>query len=181
MQAGDPDAFAELYDRHAVMAYSIAYRICGRELAEDVTQVAFMDAWRNSARYKARHGSFTTWLLQIVRNRAIDAYRKRGTDRKHRAEPPKPHDGEVAGLDALPSPRSTDADVAHRERASEIQAGLVQLPEKQREVIELAFFGGLSHSEIATSLELPPGTVKGRMRHGLEKMRGELTAGGDVR
>jgi len=176
MQAGDPEAFAEIYDRHSRVAYSIAYRICGPDLAEDATQSAFLAAWRNRAQYKSASGEFRPWLLTIVRNRAIDAYRTNGSERRHRAVLPGSPDDPERGVNELPSPRTTEAEVLGREKAQEVQVGLAKLPAEQREVIELSFFGGRSHSQIAADLELPSGTVKGRMRLGLQKLREELSA-----
>ena len=128
----DPDALAVLYDRHGAVAYSLAYRMVGeRQAAEDVTQEAFISIWRNGGRFDPARGSARSWMLSIVRYRAIDMMRTRG------AKAPK--------LDLDDS-----------------------------SAIELAYFGGFSHSQISKLLDLPLGTVKGRMRLGLEKIRREI-------
>jgi RNA polymerase sigma-70 factor (ECF subfamily) len=161
----DATAFEVLYDRHADAAFSLAYRMCAqRALAEDVVQEAFLSLWRSRARYDRRRGSVRTWVLGIVHNRAIDALRRRtARDR-----------GAVSGEgieQQLVAPQRTDAEFARREEAREIRDALEQLPDEQSRVIELAYFGGLTHIQIAAMLDTPVGTVKGRMRLGLAKMR----------
>jgi len=159
------DAFEVIYDRHADTAYSLAYRICRqRPLAEDVVQEAFLSLWRSGARYDRNRGSVRTWTLGIVHNRAIDALRRRAVRER----------GVVSdeGLEErLPASERTDVEFARRDEAREIRDALEQLPEEQSRVIELAYFGGLTHVEIASKLDTPIGTVKGRMRLGLAKMR----------
>jgi RNA polymerase sigma-70 factor, ECF subfamily len=168
----DAAAFEVFYERHGGAAYSLAHRIVGDPgRAEDVTQEAFLSIWRSQARYDAARGSVRTWSLGIVRNRAIDAMR--------RAAPPTRRldlDDEAL-LEAQRSPERTDAEVIRRDTARHIRGALGALPREQSEVIELAFFGGFSHSEIADVLSLPLGTVKGRMRLGLEKIRATLAEG----
>jgi RNA polymerase sigma-70 factor (ECF subfamily) len=161
----DADAFEAIYDRHADAAFSLAYRICGqRPLSEDVVQEAFMSLWRSGARYDRDRGSVRTWLLGIVHHRAIDALRRRSVrDRGTVSD-----DGMQ---ERLAAPERTDVEFARRDEAREIRAALGQLPEEQSRVIELAYFGGLTHVEIASLLDTPIGTVKGRMRLGLAKMR----------
>jgi RNA polymerase sigma-70 factor (ECF subfamily) len=160
-----PAAFEVIYDRHAGAAYSLAYRMCAqRALAEDVVQEAFLSLWRSRARYDRNRGSVRTWVLGIVRNRAIDALRRRSVrDRGVVVE---------EGIEErLVAPERTDLEVARREEAREIRDALDALPEEQSRVIELAFFGGLTHAQIAAMLDAPVGTIKGRMRLGLAKMR----------
>jgi RNA polymerase sigma-70 factor, ECF subfamily len=167
----DADAFEVFYDRHSGIAYSLAYRIVGeRAAAEDVTQEAFVSIWRSGARYDLARGSVRSWTLGIVRNRAIDALRSASGRGAKLA-----FDDSV--LEQRPSGDLTDAEALRRETASEIRGALDGLPGEQSKVIELAYFGGFSHSEIAAMLSLPLGTVKGRMRLGLERIRGELTEG----
>jgi len=165
----DADAFAVIYDRHATAAYSLAYRICGtRALAEDVVQEAFLSLWRRLDRYDAARGELRSWLLGIVHNGAIDKVRQSAVHERRRAS------GE--GLEErLQSPERTDLEVEQREQANEVQAALRGLPPEQRRVIELAYFEGLTHTEIAARLELPVGTIKGRMRLGLAKLAGVLS------
>jgi RNA polymerase sigma-70 factor (ECF subfamily) len=171
VRRGDADAFAVVYDRHASSAYSLAYRMMGsRGPAEDVTQEAFLSAWRSGARYDRGRGSVRTWLLGIVHHRAIDAMR-RGKVRDF----PRVDDENAA--DRLEADERTDVEVARREEASTILAAIETLPSEQSQVIELAYFGGFTHTEIATMIEAPVGTVKGRMRLGLKKLRDELGHG----
>ncbi|HEX3041723.1 MAG TPA: sigma-70 family RNA polymerase sigma factor [Solirubrobacterales bacterium] len=168
----DPEAFEVLYDRHGGAAYSLAYRIVGdRAAAEEVTQEAFISVWRSGARFDATRGSVRSWLLSVVRNRAIDFLRSRA------GKAPKLTFDDDAVLEARPAEERTEDEALQRETAAEIQGALGKLPGEQSKVIELAYFGGFSHSEIARILNLPMGTVKGRMRLGLEKIRGELAEG----
>jgi RNA polymerase sigma-70 factor (ECF subfamily) len=168
----DPEAFEVLYDRHGGAAYSLAYRIVGdRAAAEEVTQEAFISVWRSGARFDAARGSVRSWLLSVVRNRAIDFLRSRA------GKAPKLTFDDDAVLEQRPAQERTEDEALQRETAAEIQGALGKLPGEQSKVIELAYFGGFSHSEISRILGLPMGTVKGRMRLGLEKIRGELAEG----
>ncbi len=168
----DPGAFEVFYDRHGGVAYSLAYRIVGeRGAAEDVTQEAFISIWRSGARYDAARGSVRTWMLGIVRNRAIDALRSKASGA------PKLNFDDDSILEHRPAPERTESEALRRETAAEVRGALNELPGEQSKVIELAYFGGFSHSEIAGMLGVPLGTVKGRMRLGLEKIRGELAEG----
>jgi RNA polymerase sigma-70 factor, ECF subfamily len=162
---GNADAFEVIYDRHADAAFSLAHRICRqRAMAEDVVQEAFLSLWRSGARYDRNRGSVRTWTLGIVHNRAIDALRRKAVrDRGITAE---------EGIEErIPARERTEVEFARRDEAREIRDALQQLPEEQSKVIELAYFGGLTHVEIATMLDAPIGTIKGRMRLGLAKMR----------
>ena len=168
----DPDAFEVFYDRHGGAAYSLAYRIVGeRGAAEDVTQEAFISIWRSGARYDQARGSVRSWMLGIVRNRAIDFLRSKA------GRAPKLDFDDDSILEQRPAGELTEAEALRRETAHELRGALGELPGEQSKVIELAYFGGFSHSEIAAMLGVPLGTVKGRMRLGLEKIRGELAEG----
>ena len=168
----DPDAFEVFYDRHGGAAYSLAHRIVGdREVAEDVTQEAFLSIWRSKARFDAARGSVRAWALGIVRNRAIDALRSAS-----RPAPKLDRDDETA-LETQPATERTEAEAIRRETAGRLREALGVLPREQSRVIELAYFGGFSHSEIAEMLGAPLGTIKGRMRLGLEKIRATLAEG----
>jgi RNA polymerase sigma-70 factor (ECF subfamily) len=165
---GDADAFEVVLERHADAAFSLAYRICGRQaLAEDVVQEAFLGLWRSGARYDRARGSVRTWTLGMVHNRAIDALRRSGVHERRRAS--------AEGLDeSLQAPDRTDAQAIHNAAAADVRAALAALPHEQRRVVELAYFGGFTHAEIAGMLDTPIGTVKGRMRLALEKLRGHV-------
>lgn len=162
---GQAAAFEVIYDRHADAAFSLAYRMCAqRALAEDVVQEAFLSLWRSGARYDRGRGSVRTWALGIVHNRAIDALRRRTVRERGRVDD--------AGIEErLVAAERTDVEVGRRDEAREVRDALEQLPDEQSRVIELAYFGGLTHVEIASMLKTPVGTVKGRMRLGLAKMR----------
>jgi RNA polymerase sigma-70 factor (ECF subfamily) len=168
----DPEAFEVLYDRHGGVAFSLAYRIVGdRTAAEEVTQEAFISVWRSGARFDAARGSVRSWLLSVVRNRAIDFLRSKA------GKAPKLDFDDDSALEQRPAQERTEEEALRRETAAELRGALGKLPGEQSKVIELAYFGGFSHSEIAGILGLPMGTVKGRMRLGLEKIRGELAEG----
>jgi RNA polymerase sigma-70 factor, ECF subfamily len=168
----DPDAFEVFYERHGGAAYSLAHRIVGEPgLAEDVTQEAFLSIWRSKARFDPARGSVRAWALGIVRNRAIDALRSA-------ARPaPKLDRDDDSLLEAQPAGERTEAEAIRRETAGRLRQALGLLPREQSQVIELAYFGGFSHSEIAEMLGAPLGTIKGRMRLGLEKIRASLAEG----
>jgi RNA polymerase sigma-70 factor (ECF subfamily) len=168
LQRGDPRAFELVYDRHSGAAFSLAYRMVGRgNVAEDVVQEAFLSIWRSGARYERARGSVRTWVLGIVHHRAIDQLRRSSVHDKRRASD--------EGLEErLESGERTDNEVARREEAASIRSAMDTLPADQSHVIELAYFGGFTHTEIAGILEAPVGTVKGRMRLGLEKLRNQL-------
>ena len=169
---GQARAFETIYERHGGAAFSLAYRMCGsRSLAEDVAQEAFLSIWRSGGRYDRARGSVRTWVLGIVHNRAIDALRRTVVHERRRAS----DEGIEERFEAR---ERTDVEAARREEASTIRGMLQTLPDEQSRVIELAYFGGFTHSEIAEMLGAPIGTVKGRMRLGLEKLRGQLAPQG---
>jgi RNA polymerase sigma-70 factor (ECF subfamily) len=162
---GDPRAFEVVFDRHADAAFSLAYRMCGRRgMAQDVVQEAFLSMWRSGARYDRARGSVRSWILGVVRNRTIDLFRRESVHagRDVNAE---------SAVDRMPSSEDVARDAERREDARGVHTALRDLPPDQRQVIELAYFGGFSHSQIAEMLEVPAGTVKGRMRLGLTKLR----------
>src|SRR5829696_4674232 len=158
VRRGQAPAFEVVYERHATAAFSLAYRIVGtRNGAEDVSQEAFLNIWRSGARYDRGRGSVRTWVLGIVH------HRRRASD-----------EGMEERFEA---PERTDSEVARRDEARTVRKAMEELPAEQSQVIELAYFGGFTHTEIADMLETPVGTVKGRMRLGLKKMRHALGAG----
>jgi RNA polymerase sigma-70 factor (ECF subfamily) len=162
---GNSAAFEVIYDRHADAAFSLACRMCSqRSMAEDVVQEAFLSLWRSGARYDRNRGSVRTWTLGIVHNRSIDMLRRRTTRERNLL-------AEEGAAERVPAKERTELEFARRDEAREIRDALGQLPAEQSRVIELAYFGGLTHVEIAKMLETPVGTIKGRMRLGLEKLR----------
>jgi RNA polymerase sigma-70 factor (ECF subfamily) len=164
----EADAFEVILERHADAAFSLAYRMCGRRsLAEDVAQESFLSLWRSATRYDRARGSVRTWTLGIVHNRAIDALRRSSVHDRRRAS-------DDAMERELEAPERTDVQAMSNAASEEIRVALGELPTEQRHVIELAYFGGFTHTEIASMLDTPIGTVKGRMRLGLEKLRGHL-------
>jgi RNA polymerase sigma-70 factor, ECF subfamily len=168
----DPAAFEVLYDRHGGAAYSLAHRIVGDPgAAEDVTQEAFLAIWRSGARFDPARGSVRSWTLGVVRNRSIDALRRQA------GKAPKLDYDDDAALAAEPAGELTDSEAIRRETARRVRGAMRELPREQSEVIGLAYFGGFTHSEIAGMLSMPLGTVKGRMRLGLEKIRVSLAEG----
>jgi RNA polymerase sigma-70 factor, ECF subfamily len=161
---GDAEAFATFYDRHSRPAYSLAYRMMGeRQAAEDLVQDAFLKVWRSAASYRADRGSVRTWLLSIVHNRGIDQLRshasRRRTQEKIEASAPKSQ------------PSEAFAQSWRNSQGEQVREALGTLPKEQLKIVELAYFSGYTHVEIAELLDLPLGTVKGRMRLGLKKIR----------
>ena len=162
-------AFEIVLERHADAAFSLAYRMVGRRaLAEDVVQEAMLSLWRTGARYDRSRGSVRNWILGITHHRAVDALRRDGLRTGKNVSDDDLHE-------RLEAPERTDVEVVRRDEAREIRTAIDELPTEQVRVIELAYFGGFTHTEIATMLHLPIGTVKGRMRLGLEKMRSRLS------
>jgi RNA polymerase sigma-70 factor, ECF subfamily len=170
VRRGHAPAFEVIYERHSQAAFSLAYRMAGsRGVAEDVVQDAFLNIWRSGARYERTRGSVRTWVLGIVHHRAIDALRRTIVHDRRRSS----DEGVAEQLEAR---ERTDVEAARREEARVIREALDGLPAEQSHVIELAYFGGFTHTEIADMLDTPVGTVKGRMRLGLHKMRDRLGA-----
>ena len=168
VRRGEAPAFEVVYDRHSDAAFSLAYRILGtRGAAEDAVQEAFLGLWRNGGRFQPGRGSLRTWILSIVHHRAIDVLRRHVVHEKRRG-------GDELTAERQPSGELTDVEVARRDEAAGVRAALTGLPRDQSRVIELAYFGGFTQAEIADMLETPLGTVKGRMRLGLDKMRNQL-------
>ena len=144
VRRGDAQAFEVVYDRHATAAFSLAYRMTGtRNTAEDVVQEAFLSLWRSGARYDRTRGSVRTWVLGIVHNRAIDALRRSMVHDRRRAS----DEGIEERFEAR---ERTDVEAARRDEARDVRQALGTLPAEQCKVIELAYFGGFTHSEIAS-------------------------------
>ena len=171
LASGDLGALDRLYEQYGAMSYSIAYRITGdRAAAEDVVQEAFLGAWRNAARYVDGRGTVRTWLLSIVHHRAIDAVRRR----RPTTELPQTE----AALPATLTLPDTWAEVEVGLDRAAIQVALERISGVQREAIELAYFAGLTQTEIAERTGVPLGTVKGRLRLGLQGLRAAMLATG---
>lgn len=165
---GDTQAFEQLYDRHAARALRVARSVCATtSRAEDAVQEGFLSIWRSRASYRPGSGSFQGWSMRIIRNRAIDSVRN---DAAH----PRPADGERAEFGTGAATDAPADQLIARSESDALRLALSQLPPAQAEVIALAFFGELTHTEIADQLALPAGTVKGRMRLGLAKLRTQL-------
>jgi RNA polymerase sigma-70 factor (ECF subfamily) len=159
---GDTTALEELYDRHTDVLYSLAFRIVGRAAeAEEVVQEAWVQAWRSAPSYDPRRGAVGAWLVTLTRSRAIDRVRSEAS--RHRAEA-------AAGREPLPSPEDASAEAAHRERSARVAEALNALGSRHRRVLELAYFSGLSQTEIAERLKAPLGTVKSWTRQALTKL-----------
>jgi RNA polymerase sigma-70 factor (ECF subfamily) len=164
----DADAFEIVLERHEDAAFALAYRICGkRSVAEDIAQESFLAVWRSGARYDRKRGSVRTWTLGIVHNRAVDALRRNSVHERRRLS-------DEGIEETLEAPERTELQAVENATSREIRGALGELPSEQRRVIELAYFGGFTHMEIASMLDTPVGTVKGRMRLGLQKLRSQL-------
>jgi RNA polymerase sigma-70 factor (ECF subfamily) len=165
---GEISAFEAIYDRHSAQVFALAMRVTGRHrAAEEATQDVFLGLWRRAAGYDPDRGTLRTWLLAMVRNRSIDWLR-----REARYDRVVEIDDVLA--ERLESAGRTDLEVVTREESRHARQLLLGLPAEQRQVIELAYFRGLTHTEIAVRLDIPLGTVKGRQRLGLAKLRQKL-------
>lgn len=165
----DAAAFEVLYDRHVAAVYGLCRRMVrSSALADDICQEAFLSVWRSGGRYDPARGNVRSWVLSIAHNRGIDQIR-----RSRRHDDRQVHDDALA--EQMPAADSTDAEALGRIEADDAGEALRCLPDKQRTVIELSFYSGFSHAEIADQLDVPLGTVKGRMRLGLEKLQGQLS------
>jgi RNA polymerase sigma-70 factor, ECF subfamily len=171
---GDVRAFEAIYDRYSIQVFGLALRVTGRHrAAEEATQDAFLILWRTADRYDMDRGTLKTWLLSIVRNRSIDWLRREAR-----------HDRELEIDDALvgrlEATQRTEDEAATHEESRDARQLLITLPTEQRQVIELAYFKGLTHTEMAAKIGIPLGTVKGRQRLALTKMRQQLTSPPEV-
>jgi RNA polymerase sigma-70 factor, ECF subfamily len=171
VEAADAEAFAALYDRHGRAAYSLAYRMMGeKQEAEDVVQEAFIKVWRSAGGYRVGRGSVRTWILSIVHNRGIDQIRSRAHLRRKQDK--------IEASATTSEPSEAFAETWKNAQQEQVREALNTIPHEQLKILELAYFSGYTHIEIAERLELPLGTVKGRMRLGLQKLRGYYQARG---
>ncbi|MGA7672885.1 MAG: sigma-70 family RNA polymerase sigma factor [Nitrolancea sp.] len=170
----DPDALVMLYDRYGRLAFGLAYRILGdAATAEEVVQDAFMNVWRKAESFDAERGNIRTWLLSIVRNRAIDQLRGRYGRQRDEIDFDK--------LEPVLSGQDLWTEVVRGLRAEAVRGAIIDLPDEQRSAIELAYFEGLTHREIAEKTGIPLGTIKSRLRLGLRKLHETLTVSGNYR
>jgi RNA polymerase sigma-70 factor (ECF subfamily) len=159
----DEDALAELYDRVSRVAYGLALRVLRDERhAEDAVQEAFLQVWRSAATFRAERAKASTWILTLVHRRAVDLVRRE----ERRGAEPLMDDAEVGQ-----APEQTEEAAWLRFERERVQAALKQLPDVQREALELAYYGGFSQSELADRLGVPLGTIKSRMFAGLARLR----------
>jgi RNA polymerase sigma-70 factor (ECF subfamily) len=160
----DPQAFATLYDRHSRAAFSLAYRMMGEHhAAEDLVQESFLKLWRAARSYRPERASVRTWLLSIVHNRAIDLLRSRASRRRTQEK--------VEAVAPRFEPSEAFAQSLANSQREQVREAMRSLPQEQLKILELAYFSGYTHVEIAELLDVPLGTVKGRMRLGLKKIR----------
>jgi RNA polymerase sigma-70 factor, ECF subfamily len=165
----DAAAFEVLYDRHVAAVFGLCRRMVrSAAVADDICQEAFLSVWRSGRRYDPARGNVRSWMLSITHNRAIDQIR-----RGSRHDDRQIHDDALA--EQMPAGDRTDAAALSRIDADDTGRALRCLPDTQRAVIELSFYSGYSHAEIADRLDVPLGTVKGRMRLGLEKLQGQFS------
>jgi RNA polymerase sigma-70 factor (ECF subfamily) len=164
VEAADAEAFATLYDRHSRAAFSLAYRMMGeRQAAEDLAQDAFLKVWRSASSYRAERGSVRTWILSIVHNRGIDQLRTQASWRRTQDK--------IEASAPRSQPSEAFAETWRNSQRDQVREALNTLPPEQLTILELAYFSGYTHVEISDLLRLPLGTVKGRMRLGLKKIR----------
>jgi len=153
VEVGDAEAFATLYDRHGRMAYSLAYRMMGeKQQAEDVVQEAFIKVWRSAGGYRVGRGSVRTWILSIVHNSGIDQIRSHA--RRGRMQ------DKVEASAPTSEPSEAFAETWRNTQQEPVREALNTLPQEQLKILELAYFSGYTHVEIAERLELPLGTVR---------------------
>jgi RNA polymerase sigma-70 factor (ECF subfamily) len=168
---GDQQAFSQLYDRSSTLLFTLAVRILGnREEAAELLQDVYLEVWRKVSRYDVGRGTPVAWLITLTKSRAIDRLRARAS-RGYRATRAQIDDTAAQVADPGPSPLETQAE---EELRSAVGAAVAGLPQSQQQAIELAYYEGLSHTEIATRLNQPLGTVKTRIKLGMSKLRESL-------
>jgi RNA polymerase sigma-70 factor (ECF subfamily) len=166
----DMSAFEQLYDRHSRLVYGLVFRIVQQAgSAEEIVQDVFLQLWRSAARYDASRGPFLPWLLAVARNRALDTLRLKSERQRRREDQTE----ELPGICAAPA---FEQQLDDKRRAAQVRDLMGSLEPQQKRAIELAYFEGLSHTEIAETLQKPLGTVKSWIRNGLSRLREGLQA-----
>jgi RNA polymerase sigma-70 factor, ECF subfamily len=161
---GDAEAFTTLYDRHGRAAFSLAYRVMGeRQAAEDLVQDAFLKLWRSATSFRPERGSVRTWILSIVHNRGIDQLRSQASRRRTQDK--------IEASAPRSQPSEAFAEAWRNSQRDQVREAMNTLPPEQLKILELAYFSGYTHVKISGLLDVPLGTMKGRMRLGLKKMR----------
>jgi RNA polymerase sigma-70 factor, ECF subfamily len=161
---GDAEAFTTLYDRHSHAAFPLAYRVMGeRQAAEDVAQDAFLKLWCSATSYRSERGSVRTWILSIVHNRGIDQIRSQASRRRTQDK--------IEASAPRSQPSEAFAETLRNSQRDQVREALDTLPPEQLKILELAYFSGYTHLQISELVDVPLGTIKGRMRLGLKKMR----------
>jgi RNA polymerase sigma-70 factor (ECF subfamily) len=166
----DVSAFEQLYDRHSRAIYSLVLRILQQAgTAEEVVQDVFLQLWRNAAQYDVSRGPFVPWLFTLARNRALDTLRLKSERQRRRED-------QTEELPSVASAPQYEEQLDEKRRAEKVRALMASLSPQQKKAIELAYFEGRGHSEIATALKEPLGTVKSWIRNGLLRLKEELQA-----
>ena len=161
----DVSAFEHLYDLHSQAVYSLVLRIVRQpSSAEEVVQDVFLHLWRNAAQYDSTKGPFVPWLLTLARNRALDHLRMKGERQRRRED-------QVEEMPQVAQPPDYEQALDEKRRTERVRALMLSLSPRQKKAIEMAYFDGLSHSEIAAALEEPLGTVKSWIRNGLLRLK----------
>jgi RNA polymerase sigma-70 factor (ECF subfamily) len=161
---GDAEAFTTLYERHSHAAFSLAYRMMWeRQASEDLAQDAFLKLWRSATSYRPERGSVRTWILSIVHNRGIDQIRSQASRRRRQEE--------IEASAPRSQPSEAFAETWRNSQREQVREALGTLPPEQLKILELAYFSGYTHLQISELVDVPLGTIKGRMRLGLKKMR----------
>ena len=172
MSSRNEAAIGELYDRYGRLAYSIAMQMLGDPgKAEDCVQDAFMSVWKSSSTFDPALGSLRSWLVATVRNRAIDIMRAQKRDMGRELD---------LGFDISDDRVNPESEASSSFERRAVRAAIVHLPQEQRKTLELSYFAGFTHTEIAEIMDVPLGTVKSRMRLALEKMSSYLRATGVI-
>jgi RNA polymerase sigma-70 factor (ECF subfamily) len=166
----DVNAFEQLYDRHSRIVYSLVLRILQQtQIAEEVVQDVFLQVWRNAAQYQESRGPFVPWLLTMARNRALDTLRLKSERQRRRED-------QAEELPSISEAPQYEKELDQKRRAERVRSLMAQLSAPQQKAIEMAYFDGLSHSEIAAALQEPLGTVKSWIRNGLLRLKEGLSA-----